>query len=135
VENRMRYWQSPRGREGPWGRRSPISGGAAVLPNRSFLPHHQIRPGFLHPLSSLTRSETPRPATRRPEQAEGDSARRRGHLPTGLLVILFLYLAFSLPGLGAWERGRGGARLSAHEAVDLPTEWWFCSATLPLHIF
>jgi hypothetical protein len=68
MENGMRCRQSQRGREALRGRRSPISGAAAVLPNRSFLLHHQIRPGFLPPLSSLTGSETPRPAARRATQ-------------------------------------------------------------------
>jgi hypothetical protein len=105
MENGMRCWQLRRGREGPWGRRSPISGTVAILPNCSFLLHHQIRPGFLPPLSSLTGSETPRPAARRPRHAEGNSVRRRGHLLTGLLAILFLCLSFSLAG--EWEREEG----------------------------
>jgi hypothetical protein len=73
VENGMRCRQSRRGREGPRGCRSPISSAVVVLPNRSFLLHHQIRPGFLPPLSSLTRSETPRPTARKPGHAEGDA--------------------------------------------------------------
>jgi hypothetical protein len=53
----------------------------------------------------LTRSETLRPAAQRPRHAEGNNARRRGHLLTGLLAILFLCISFSLAG--AWEREEG----------------------------
>jgi hypothetical protein len=100
---------------GTAGRRSPISGAAVVLPNRSFLLHHQIRPGFLPPLSSLTGSETPRPAARRPGHAEGDAE--------DISPPAFSPSSFSLAG--AWEGGRGGARLSAREVVAVPAEPWF----------
>jgi hypothetical protein len=46
MENGIRCRQSRRGREGPRGCRCPISGAAVILPNCSFLLHHQIRPGF-----------------------------------------------------------------------------------------
>jgi hypothetical protein len=72
MENGVRCRQSRRGREGPRGCRSPISGTAVVLPKRFFL-HHQTHPGFLPPLSSLTGSETPRLAARKPGHAEGDA--------------------------------------------------------------
>jgi hypothetical protein len=86
-------------------------------PNRSFLLHHRIRPGSSLLSHRIWGHEA---SGAKAGDAEGDSARPRRQLPTGLLGILF----FSCGSLGEMEWVGPTSRHA--KAVALPAEPWLC---------